>query len=653
MKRLLPLLLCLIILTSILLVSCGDTGGTTPPVDDPKVTTKAPTTPTEPSATTKAPDVTAKPCPAGEDHADEDDNGLCDECGISVIVVLDMFAINDLHGKLCDSSTQLGVDEMTTYLKNAYKSEDHVLILSSGDMWQGSSESNLTKGLIVTEWMNELDFVSMTLGNHEYDWGEEYIVNNAEIAEFPVLAINIYDVDTNKPVEYCQPSVLVKRGGATIGIIGAIGDCYSSISSDFTKGVYFKVGSELTELVKAEAKKLRDAGADFIIYSIHDGHSQSFYDSIEHVSANRISSYYSTALSDGYVDIVFEGHSHRSYVLEDNKGVYHLQNGGDNSGISYAEAEINFANGKSKVNVARQISPWDYATLEDDPIVENLLEKYEEQVSSATKVLNKNDEDRDGDELRQIVAELYMEKGKEIWPEYDIVLGGGYLSVRSPGYLPAGDVTFAQIQGLFPFENQLVLCSVKGQDLLNNFINSKNSNYFVGYSSYGRSVKDSIDPYGTYYIVVDSYSSTYAPNRLTEIERYSEPVFAQHLLAEYVENGGFTAGSGQIKLTSIADALAIGNSIPDNHTTNDYYYVRGVVTTVENTQWGNLYISDDKGNKIYIYGTYDETGAIRYDAMQNPPKLGDEITVFGQITHYVNANSGARKIEIKNARLIP
>jgi hypothetical protein len=205
--------------------------------------------------------------------------------------------------------------------------------------------------------------------------------------------------------------------------------------------------------------------------------------------------------------------------LEDNKGVYHLQNGGDNSGVSYAEAEINFANGKSKVNVARQISPWDYATLEDDPIVENLLEKYEEQVSSATKVLNKNDEDRDGDELRQIVAELYMEKGKEIWPEYDIVLGGGYLSVRSPGYLPAGDVTFAQIQGLFPFENQLVLCSVKGQDLLNNFINSRNSNYFVGYSAYGRSVKDSIDPYGTYYIVVDSYSSTYAPNRLTEIER--------------------------------------------------------------------------------------------------------------------------------------
>ena len=101
-----------------------------------------------------------KPADPKVEHTDIDDNGLCDDCGLSVIIILDIFGINDLHGKICDSSAQPGVDEMTTYLKNAYITEDHVLILSSGDMWQGSSESNLTKGLIVTEWMNELDFVS-------------------------------------------------------------------------------------------------------------------------------------------------------------------------------------------------------------------------------------------------------------------------------------------------------------------------------------------------------------------------------------------------------------------------------------------------------------------------------------------------------------
>ena len=73
------------------------------------------------------------------EHADADDNGLCDGCGMSVVVMLDLFAINDLHGKICDSDSQPGVDELTTYLKQAYATQEHVILLSAGDMWQGSS----------------------------------------------------------------------------------------------------------------------------------------------------------------------------------------------------------------------------------------------------------------------------------------------------------------------------------------------------------------------------------------------------------------------------------------------------------------------------------------------------------------------------------
>jgi 2',3'-cyclic-nucleotide 2'-phosphodiesterase (5'-nucleotidase family) len=474
-----------------------------------------------------------------DEHIDIDDNGACDGCGESVIVVLDIFAINDLHGKLCDSSSQPGVDEMTTYLKNAYQSEDHVLILSSGDMWQGSSESNLTKGSIVTEWMNELDFASMTLGNHEYDWGEDFIEKNAELAEFPFLAINVYDVDTDERAEYCSPSVLVERGGATIGIIGAIGDCHSSISGDHSGDVYFKVGNELTNLVKEEAERLREAGADFIIYSIHDGYNRSS-SGVGQISDAKLSAYYDIMLSNGYVDVVFEGHTHSSYVLRDGKGVYHLQNGGDNAGISYAEAVINFANGNSKVHNARYIKPDEYKYLADDPIIVDLMKKYEDQVSEASRVLGMNSVKRNRDELRQLVSELYLNIGLDTFDkEYDVVLAGGFFSVRSPGYLAAGEVTFAQIQGLFPFENALVLCSIKGRDLINKFINTNNDNYFVSYSEYGNSVKGNIDLDGTYYIITDTYTSTYAPNRLTEIQRFAEGVFAQHLIADYIEAGNF------------------------------------------------------------------------------------------------------------------
>ena len=142
-------------------------------------------------------------------HLDANADDLCDSCGISVVVVVDFYAINDLHGKLDDTDSQPGVDELTTYLKNAKKSDDHAVFLSSGDMWQGSAESNLTKGLIITDWMNALDFASMTLGNHEFDWGEDFIEENDALAEFPFLAINIYDRETNQRVSYASASVMV------------------------------------------------------------------------------------------------------------------------------------------------------------------------------------------------------------------------------------------------------------------------------------------------------------------------------------------------------------------------------------------------------------------------------------------------------------
>ena len=210
-------------------------------------------------------------------HVDEDNNGNCDLCSVSVLVNLDFYAVNDLHGKFRDTASQPGVDELSTFLRRAYFAEDNVIILSSGDMWQGSSESNLTQGLIMTEWMNDMDFVSMTLGNHEFDWGEDMILQNHNIAEFPFLGINIYDRETHQRVDYCEPSVIVEKSGIQIGIIGAMGDCYSSIAADHTKGIYFVNGRELTELVKAESKRLREAGADVIVYSIHDGYGGTNY----------------------------------------------------------------------------------------------------------------------------------------------------------------------------------------------------------------------------------------------------------------------------------------------------------------------------------------------------------------------------------------
>ena len=406
-------------------------------------------------------------------------------------------------------------------------------------MWQGSSESNLTGGKIITEWMNELGFASMTLGNHEFDWGEELVEENASLADFPILAINIFDRETDQRVEYCDSSVVIEFDGFEIGIIGAIGDCYSSISGDKSGEIYFKTGRELTALVKEESQKLRAGGVDFIIYSLHDGFGQNEY-STTNVSSSQLSSYYDTSLSDGYVDLVFEGHTHQRYVLIDEYGVYHLQNGGENKGISHVEIKLNSVTMSSAVNRAEFVDGSRYSYLLGDPLRDQLLEKYKEDISKGDELLGTLSSSKNSYIIKEKVAELYYNKGIEIWgDEYDIVLGGGFISARSPYDLSSGDVKYSHLQSILPFDNHLVLCSIKGYDLLNKFFETNNSNYFIYYEDYGQSVWDNIDPDGVYYIIVDSYTSTYAPNRLTEIVRLDEDLFARDLLAEFIKNGGW------------------------------------------------------------------------------------------------------------------
>ena len=475
--------------------------------------------------------------PSGVDgHSDTDNDKICDECSISVVTTFDFYAINDLHGKFTDTSNTVGVEGLTTYLKASAALDDNPIFLSSGDMWQGGGYSNITKGAIITEWMNSLGFVSMTLGNHEFDWGEDYVSANAELANFPMLAINIYDKSTNRQVDYVQSSVMVECNGLQVGIIGAAGDNYSSISSDKVEDIYFKTGSQLTALVKAESQKLRNEGADIIIYSLHDGYDKSTTDKT--IGNASLSSYYDISLSNGYVDMVFEGHTHRSYAACDSQSVYHLQNSGDNGGISHAELEYNFANGNYTVTTAEHIPASKYKDMTDDAIIAEILAKYKDDVAKADEVVGQNDIQRDKDSLRAIIAKLYFEAGNERWGDkYDIKLGGGFMTVRSPGYLRQGTLTYADLESVLPFDNKIVLCSIKGRELDYKFINTNNSNYFVYCGEYGQSIKANIDYNATYYVIVDTYTALYAPNKLTIIEEYDPDVFARDLLAEYIKAG--------------------------------------------------------------------------------------------------------------------
>ena len=62
-------------------------------------------------------------------------------------------------------------------------------------------------------------------------------------------------------------------------------------------------------------------------------------------------------------------------------------------------------------------------------------------------------------------------------------------------------------------------------------------------------------------------------------------------------------------------------------------------------------VVDANGDEIYIYGCYDSTGDIRYDAMAVKPEAGDTVVIYGWIKKYVKTGE-APLIEIERARVI-
>ncbi len=486
--------------------------------------------------------------PAECKHSDVENVGTCDLCGKSVMAEISFYAINDLHGKFIDTSTQPGLDEFSTYMKRLYEDESRSeVLLSSGDMWQGTVESSTNKGQLMTEWMNELDFSSMTLGNHEYDWGSQTLTPNSELAEFPFLAINV--TYNGRAVDYCQPSTVVERSGVKIGIIGAIGDCLNSISGDYTDGLEFATGSRLTGLVKNESERLRrEEGCDFIVYSIHDGYENSL-SGVNKVSDYEISNYYDVSLSDGYIDLVFEGHTHQSYILQDTYGVYHLQGGGENHYVSQAEVSYNTVTDKYTVRPHLvDNGVYGNSSIADDPCVNEIFTKYFPMDNPYTTILGTNNYEKDSFTICEKLAELYYSFGQEKWGnKFDIALGGGFLKLRSPYYLHSGNITYADIFSILPFDNDLVLGKIRGSDLKSRFLNGTNGNYHVYSGIKSEDVSDS----QYYYIVVDSYTSTYAYNRITEVERLETSKYARDLLADFISDGGWGSPKNNINRYSL------------------------------------------------------------------------------------------------------
>jgi len=103
---------------------------------------------------------------------------------------------SDVHAHLMqfdNAAGQLtgGYARIKSYRDSLKKAGKDVLMVSSGDIFQGTFFYRFFQGIPDIEIMNETGYAAMTLGNHEFDNGQPALAEALSYSNFPVLAANI------------------------------------------------------------------------------------------------------------------------------------------------------------------------------------------------------------------------------------------------------------------------------------------------------------------------------------------------------------------------------------------------------------------------------------------------------------------------------
>ena len=96
---------------------------------------------------------------------------------------------------------------------------------------------------------------------------------------------------------------------------------------------------------------------------------------------------------------------------------------------------------------------------------------------------------------------------------------------------------------------------------------------------------------------------------------------------------------------TVTEAMAICGDTP-NEPTEERYYIVATVKTVSNVAYGEMYIQDDQGGELYVYGTYTYDGVDRLTVLDSQPQRGDTVILHCTLQNY----NGTK--QVKNARLV-
>lgn len=175
--------------------------------------------------------------------------------------------------------------------------EELVLLLDSGDLFQGTPYFNKYKGVLEMKLMSEMGYEASTMGNHEFDLGLEGFKNAKRYAQFPFICSN-YDFSETILNGETIPNLIIRKGKLKIGILGLGVEMEGLVPK-----LCYENSKYLDPITVAneQAQLLKDKGCHFIICLSHLG--------FEYTDSNKVSDRI-LARSTRNIHLILGGHTH-------------------------------------------------------------------------------------------------------------------------------------------------------------------------------------------------------------------------------------------------------------------------------------------------------------------------------------------------------
>ncbi|PHM47613.1 bifunctional 2',3'-cyclic-nucleotide 2'-phosphodiesterase/3'-nucleotidase [Xenorhabdus miraniensis] len=238
-------------------------------------------------------------------------------------VDLRVMETSDIHSNLMDfdyfkdkSTEQFGLVRTANLIKAAKSEATNAILVDNGDLIQGSpladymAAKGLKKGDVhpAHQLMNTMGYTVGNFGNHEFNFGLDYLKQAIAGAKFPYINANIMDAKTGK--NYFTPYIIVdtpvkdrdgKEHTIKVGYIGFVPPQISIWDKANLDGKV--VVNDITETAKKFVPQMKKEGADLIIAIPHSGFSQEPYKAMAENSV-----YYLSEVPG--INAIMFGHAH-------------------------------------------------------------------------------------------------------------------------------------------------------------------------------------------------------------------------------------------------------------------------------------------------------------------------------------------------------